>query len=223
VAKKILIVEDDKDLQNILSELLKDEGYLIETASNGSTALKKIENTKPHLVLLDLGLPDIQGETILTIIRNDYPEIRVIILTAKSKPEEIAQGLNLGADDYLSKPFASEELFARIHARVKPESNNNGQLKLGDLILDLNKMIAIRNESKINLTKTEFNLLKFLMENVGHVVSRDLILNHVWGYTTDVESRVVDVYIGYLRDKIDTGFKKKLIKNKRGFGYMIDN
>ena len=222
MTKKILIVEDDSDLQSTLSELLKGEGFLTETASNGSIALKKIEKMQPDLVLLDLGLPDIQGETILTKVRNDYPDIRVVILTAKSKPQEIAQGLNLGADDYLSKPFAAQELFARINARVRSEDKVHGKLKLEDLTLDLNRMTAVRNGSVIDLTKTEFDLLRFLMENAGHVMSRDIILNHVWGYTTDVESRVVDVYIGYLRDKIDTGYKKKLIKNRRGFGYLID-
>lgn len=220
---KLLIVEDDEALQKVLKEFLQNEGFVTETASTGSQALAKIEKVPPSLVLLDLGLPDIQGETVLAEIRKNHPELPVVILTAKSKPHEIAQGLNLGADDYLPKPFAAEELLARINARIKTNKSGSDTLKLADLTLDLSKKIAVRAEHKIDFTKTEFELLKYLMENAGRVVSREQILNHVWGYSTDVESRVVDVYIGYLRKKIDNGFDKKLIKNKRDFGYLIDS
>lgn len=223
MASKILVVEDDKDLQSTLSKFLKSEGFIAEVSSTGSDALKKIEKSMPNLVLLDLGLPDIQGETVLSTIRSDYPLLPVVILTAKSKPAEIAQGLNLGADDYLAKPFAVEELLARINARIKNGGNNKEVISVGDVTLDLFKMSVTRDDKIIDLTKTEFYLLKFLLENTGRVLSRDLILNHVWGYSTEVESRVVDVYMGYLRKKIDKGFKKKLIVNKRGFGYLIES
>lgn len=222
MSSKILIVEDDTSLQGVLSSLLQDEGYIADSVSTGSDALYKISKSLPDLVLLDLGLPDIQGETVLQKVREDYPELAVVILTAKSKPAEIAAGLNLGADDYLAKPFAVEELLARINARLKSKNNNNKLIQIEDLTLDLNKMMAYRGEDTIDLTKTEFELLRFLMENAGRVMSREIILNHVWGYSAEVESRVVDVYIGYLRDKVDGGYKSKLIKNKRGFGYFID-
>ena len=117
MASKLLIVEDDITLQKLLSDLLQTEGFLTEKASTGADALRKIETISPDMILLDLGLPDIQGESILKITREEHPEIPVIILTAKSKPQEVAQGLNLGADDYLAKPFAIEELLARINAR----------------------------------------------------------------------------------------------------------
>jgi DNA-binding response OmpR family regulator len=223
MAAKILVVEDDLALQKVLSEFLQNEGFLTDTASTGSEALRKIESAMPNLVLLDLGLPDIQGESILKTTRNDHPELPVVILTAKSQPAEIAEGLNLGADDYLAKPFSVEELLARINARIRSGKSNTTEIKLADLVLDLNKMIAKRGGKKIKLTKTEFDLLKFLLENAGRVMTREIILNHVWGYSTNVESRVVDVYIGYLRDKIDKGFEQKLIKNRRGFGYLIEN
>ncbi len=222
MAAKLLIVEDDLALQKIIADLLQGEGFLTERVSTGADALRKIETISPDMVLLDLGLPDIQGESILKVVREDYPEIPVIILTAKSKPQEIAQGLNLGADDYLAKPFAIEELLARINARLKKSSDQNELLKLGDLSLDRTKMVAKRQNREIILTKTEFALLEFLMENAGRVLSRDVILNHVWGYSTNVESRVVDIYIGYLRKKIDGENEQELIKNKRGFGYLID-
>ncbi len=219
---KLLIVEDDTDLQKVLSGLLQAEGFLVEVASTGSEALLKIEKTQPTLVLLDLGLPDIQGETVLKQTRGNYPHIPVVILTAKSKPQDIAEGLNLGADDYLPKPFAVEELLARINARIKNNGKSSDVMRSGDLILNLSTMTAKRGNREINLTRTEFQLLKFLLENSGRIVTREMMLNHVWGYSTDVESRVVDVYVGYLRKKINDGFEKELIRNKRGFGYFID-
>lgn len=219
---RLLIVEDDPDLQRTLSDFLQSEGFVTEVASTGAAALAQLEKTLPGLVLLDLGLPDIQGETVLVKIRENYPELPVVILTAKSKPQEIAEGLNLGADDYLSKPFAAEELLARINARIKGNGNKKGQLQLDDLTVDLSRMTAKRGNRQIDLTKTEFELLKYLMENTGRVITREMILNHVWGFTTEVESRVVDVYIGYLRRKIDDGFEKKIIRNRRGFGYFVE-
>ena len=217
----LLIVEDDLPLQKVLSDVLKEEGFITEVVGTGSDALLKIDKSLPSLVLLDLGLPDIQGETVLMRIREDHPDLPVVILTAKSKPHEIAAGLNLGADDYLPKPFAVEELLARINARVK-KGTNKDYMEISGLTLDLAKMAVTREGHEINLTKTEFELLQFLIENKGRVLNRDIILNHVWGYSPNVESRVVDIYIGYLRKKIDKGFSKKLIKNKHGFGYFFD-
>jgi len=220
--EKLLVVEDDNALQKILCNFLQSEGFLTDHSSTGSLAIKKINESIYDLVLLDLGLPDIQGETVLQNVRKTHPNLPVIILTAKSKPHEVAQGLNLGANDYLAKPFSIEELLARINARIRKHTVKNGKLKISNLYLDLNKMIAIRDKQQIELTKTEFELLKFLIENAGKVLSREAILNHVWDYTSDVETRVVDVYIGYLRNKIDKGFTNKLIKNKRGFGYLME-
>lgn len=222
MAAKLLVVEDDLALQQVLSDFLKDEGFIADVASSGADAFRKIDKELPALVLLDLGLPDIQGETVLEKIRENYPELPVVILTAKSRPQEIAAGLNLGADDYLAKPFAAEELLARINARIRKNDKNRDFLEFEDLRLDLVKMVAQRGKLEIALTKKEFELLEFLMKNVGRVIAREVILNHVWGYSSDVESRVVDIYIGYLRKKIDEGFEKKLIKNKRGFGYIMD-
>ncbi len=219
---KILIVEDDEELQKVLNTFLQNEGYLTDTAGKGSEALRKIERVEPNLVILDLMLPDIQGESVLQTIRKDHPNLPVIILTAKSNPDDIAKGLNLGANDYLAKPFAAEELLARIKARMTVKIDDCEKLNAADLMLDMEKMEVKRNGKTIELTKTEFELLHFMLLNKGRILSRDTILNHVWGFSTDVESRVVDVYMGYLRKKIDKRFEKKLIKNKRGFGYFLD-
>ena len=217
----VLIVEDDKDLQSALSSFLQGEGFMTTVVETGAECLAKIEKEGVSLILLDLGLPDIDGTDVLKSVKKDHPEIPVVILTAKSRPNQIAEGLNLGANDYLPKPFAVEELLARINARMGNE-NKAEFLKVADLQLDLRKMEAKRNHKKIELTKTEFELLKYLLLNAGQVLSREMILNHVWGYSSNVESRVVDVYVGYLRKKVDAGFSKKLIVNKRGFGYLIE-
>ncbi len=219
--EKILVVEDDSDLLGVLVDLLKDEGYIVEDARTGSEALRKIETSPQDLILLDLGLPDISGESVLQTIRKLYPQLPVVILTAKSKAQEIAQGLNLGADDYLAKPFAAEELIARIKARLRTTLQNQKTLEFADLYVDLDKREAKRGKLKIELTKTEFELLVYLMSNIGKVMTKDILLNHVWRYSFEIESRVVDVYIGYLRKKIDNGHKQKLIKNVRGVGYIF--
>lgn len=218
----LLLVEDDQALQKVLENFLHDEGFNTQVASTGSEALLKVDATLPDLVLLDLGLPDIQGETVLQRIRQKYPNLPIIVLTAKSKPNEVAAGLNLGADDYLPKPFAAEELLARINARLKRDEPKKDRLEFDDFVLDFARMTAHRSNKEINLTKTEFDLLEFLVKNRGRVMNRSTILNHVWGFSPNIESRVVDIYIGYLRKKIDQDFSKKLIHNKRGFGYYMD-
>lgn len=219
--EKILVVEDDNDLLGVLIDLLKDEGYMVEDAQTGSVALKKIETSSQDLVLLDLGLPDIAGESVLQEIRKINPQLPVVILTAKSKAFEIAQGLNLGADDYLAKPFAAEELIARIKARLRNTSQNKKILQFADLYVNLDKREVKRGKREIQLTKTEFELLVYLMKNKGKVMTKDILLNHVWQYSLEIESRVVDVYIGYLRKKIDNNHAQKLIKNIRGVGYLF--
>lgn len=218
---RILIVEDDIELLNSLEELLQTEGYITVKAKNGSEALKKIEEGNFGLVLLDLGLPDISGESVLAHVRKYYPDLHVVILTAKSDPTDVAKGLNLGADDYLAKPFAVEELLARIKARIRKEGQDQKKVKIHDLEVDYELKEVRRAGKEIVLSKTEFDLLEYMLANRGRVLTREEILNHVWSYSPEVESRVVDVYIGYLRKKIDKGSTKKLIQNKYGFGYIL--
>lgn len=219
--KSILLVEDDVTLLSFLQDLLREEGYIVDGVSQGARAIQKVSERKPDIVLLDLTLPDLAGETVLTHMKKDYPQLPVIILTAKIGVENIAKGLNIGADDYLEKPFAREELLARIKARLRSNGDDKEEYKIADLVVNLATREAKRGKKNISLTKTEFNLLFYLIKNQGRVVTRDMILNHVWGYNTDIESRVVDIYIGYLRKKICYDFPTRLIYCKRGIGYVM--
>ena len=217
----IMVVEDDEGIQTYLKELLLDNGFNVITASDGITALKIIKKSVPDLVLLDLGLPDMSGESVCKQIHKELPDLRVIILTAKDTPHDIIQGLDLGADDYITKPFVADILIARIHARLRRKLGDNSKLKVGDLELDTKTLEVHRGEKEIQLTPQELKLLQYMIQNKGRILTRDMILNRLWLSSVDIETRIVDVYIGYLRKKIDRGFDQKLIHSVRGFGYMI--
>lgn len=217
----VLIIEDDEGIQTYLKELLLDSGYNVMTASDGVTGLKIIKKSVPDLVLLDLGLPDMSGESVCAQIRKDYPELRIIMLTAKDTPHDVIQGLNIGADDYLTKPFVADVLLARIQARLRRRNGEDSKLKIADLVLDTKTLEVTRDNKAIPLTPQELKLLQYMMQNKGRILTRDMILNRLWLSSVDIETRIVDVYIGYLRKKIDTGFEKKLIHSVRGFGYML--
>jgi two-component system response regulator MprA len=218
---KILVVEDEKDLREYLKELLLDNNYTVELAGDGASAINFVKKTRPDLVILDLGLPDIDGKSVCIDIKKIYPDLPVLILTARNSTEDIVSGLNLGADDYIPKPFVGEELIARIKAKLRYTDNDKNILEVGDLKMDTRTMEVLRGDKLINLTKTEFDLLRYLMINQGKVLTRENILNRIWLYSPDIESRVVDVYIGYLRRKIDNDNTNKLIQSIRGFGYTI--
>lgn len=217
----ILIVEDDAGLQTYLKELLLDNGYSVQIAADGVAALNSIQKLPPDLVILDLGLPNMTGEAVCAEIRKKYPNLRVVILTAKDSVADIVQGLNLGADDYMTKPFVADELIARIKARLRYQGGTESKLKVADLELDNDTLEVKRGEQVIPLTSKEFKLLQYLMSNKGRILTREMILNRVWLYSPDIETRVIDVYMGYLRKKIDADFPKKLIHSVRGFGYTI--
>lgn len=217
----ILIIEDDAPILDFLKSIVLEQGYKVHTANTGIEGLRLIENHHIDLVLLDLQLPDMQGESICKKIKEDFPESKVILLTAKNSIEEKVGGFAIGADDYITKPFAAEELIARIKARLRNPETEGSTLSIADLELNSKKIEVKRAGKIIPLAAKEFKLLEYLMLNKGVVVTREMILNRVWAYTFEVESRVVDVYIGYLRDKIDKPFKKKLIKTVRGFGYTL--
>lgn len=221
MAKTILVVEDDIGLQKYLKELLQGNGYSVQTASDGVQALNSIEKLPPDLVILDLALPNMSGESVCLEIRKKYPDLRVVILTAKDGAADIIHGLDMGADDYMTKPFLADELLARIKARLRYKDGSDTKLKVGDLELDTKTFETRRGTKLIQLTPQEFKLLQYLMNNKGRILTREMILNRVWLYTPDIETRVVDVYMGYLRKKIDTGYNKKLLHSVRGFGYMV--
>lgn len=221
MVRTVLVIEDDPGLQKYLKELLLDNGYAVNTATDGVTALNLLRKSEPDLVVLDLGLPNVSGETICLEIRKKYPHLPIIILTARDAVADIVKGLNLGADDYMTKPFVADEFMARIKARLRSKEGGEAKLKVGDLELD-NKTLEVRRSGKqLTLTPKEFQLLQYLISNKGRILTREMILNRIWLYSPDIETRVVDVYMGYLRKKIDTGFDKKLIRSVRGFGYMI--
>jgi len=219
----ILVAEDDLGLQKYLKELLKENDFFVQIASDGVQAINSVAKIKPDLLILDLGLPNMSGETVCIEVRKKNPDLPILILTAKDTSTDIVQGLNLGADDYMTKPFVADELLARINARLRGTSNNGGELQVGDLVLKTETFEVMRGKTPISLTPQEFKLLEYLMNNKGRILTREMILNRVWLYSPDIETRVVDVYMGYLRKKIDTGFDKKLLKSIRGFGYMIND
>lgn len=221
MAAMILIVEDDKGLQKYLKELLLDNGYAVQTASDGIAALEYLKKNEPDMVVLDLGLPTMSGEAVCQEIRKKNKDMPIIILTAKDSVTDIVQGLNLGADDYMTKPFIADEFLARIKARLRKQGTTENILQVADLELDSKTMEVRRQGKTIQLTPQEFKLLQYLMSNKGRILTREMILSRIWLYSSDVETRVVDVYIGYLRKKVDSLHNKKLLHSVRGFGYVI--
>jgi len=218
---KILIVEKDEKLRNLLEEKLMEEGYGVDSASRGTTALEKVDDFQPDLIVLSSKIKDIKGESICWEIRKEYPDLPVVLIFEKLESEKIRRFFKAGADDFVVKPMDIDNFLARIRARLVEQNTVDTVLKCADLKLDTKKLKVERAGKEIKLTPREFKLLKFLLSNKGKVLTRDVILNRVWSYGSQIESRAVDVYIGYLREKIDEGDDKKLIKTIRGFGYTI--
>jgi DNA-binding response OmpR family regulator len=219
--RNILVVEDDEGIQQYLKEILLDAVYSVHVVSDGVSALHYVKKNPPDLIILDLGLPGVSGESVCMEVRKNYPELPVVILTAKDSVRDIVHGLNLGADDYMTKPFVGEELLARVQARLRDRGTGSTLLKVADLELDTHTLEVKRAGKLIKLTPQEFKLLQYLMNNKGRILTRDMILNRIWPSSFEIETRVVDVYMGYLRKKIDQDHNKKLLQSARGFGYTI--
>jgi DNA-binding response OmpR family regulator len=217
----ILIVEDDKSIRDYLRDLLLENRYSVKVASTGLKGMEMAETFQPDLILLDLKLPDIRGEEFCRKVKKLLPDTIVFILSAKDSTESMVTGLDLGADDYMTKPFESEELIARIKARLRKNGDGNVNLSVGNVILDRNLFEVKRGDEVISLTPQELKLFEYLLENKNRVLTRDMILSKVWQYSPDIESRVVDVYIGYLRKKLEKKGEPKIIQSVRGFGYTI--
>lgn len=219
--QKILVVEDELKISRFIELELKHEGYLVEQAYDGREGLLKASEGKFDLILLDIMLPFINGIEVLRRIRKNS-DVPVIILTAKDETMDKVMGLDMGADDYVTKPFAIEELLARIRVALKRKSVKKGSiLQLNSLVMDLDKHSVTFKDEPIDLTKREFDLLKHLMRNKNIVLTREKLLDTVWGYDYAGDTNVVDVYIRYLRSKIDDKFNTKIIYTVRGVGYLL--
>ena len=219
---RILVVEDEPDLKEITAKRLKAEGYGVDTCDNGKDAQYYIEHTPYDLILLDVMLPGADGITVLKNIRKKGINTPVLLLTARDSIEDRVTGLDNGADDYLTKPFAFDELLARIRVILRRRSNEaSNKLVLGDLIMDLATHQVTRAGTEISLSAKEYAILEYMMHNKGMVLSRSRIEEHVWNYDFEGGSNVVDVYMRYLRKKIDAPFEKKMIHTVRGSGYVI--
>jgi DNA-binding response OmpR family regulator len=221
--QKILIVEDEIKIGRFLELELNYEGYVVEQAQDGRQGLQKALEGSFDLIILDIMLPSLNGIEVLRRLRQTS-EVPVIMLTAKDDIMDKVMGLDNGADDYITKPFAIEELLARIRValkRKKAEAPSSRSLQLGNLRLDLDKYTVTYDNNSIELTKKEFDLLKYLLENKNIVLSRDKILEVVWGFDYFGDTNVVDVYIRYLRSKLDDKYDAKLIHTIRGVGYML--
>jgi two-component system, OmpR family, response regulator len=220
---KVLLVEDDPRIARFVRRGLEAEGYAVEVADHGEDALELCRANEYAIVILDRMLPGMDGMEICATLRRERRPCLVLMLTAKDALQDKVDGLHAGADDYLTKLFAFDELLARLRAllrRNRPEAGEPA-LQVGPLALDPATRRARRGGREIVLTVREYTLLAYLMENAGRVLSRTRILNHVWGYSFDPESKVVDVYIRYLRQKIDEGEDVALVRTVRGFGYTI--
>lgn len=218
----VVVVDDEPTMAAYLKDVLNNYGLVAYVAASGAEALQLVKKIKPELVLLDIGLPDIDGRSLCQKIKGEYPETKIIMITGLSTSSDIAEGLNLGADDYLPKPVNEAELIARIKARFRKSDYVQLQLSAGDLLMDTQTHEVTRNGQPITLSPQEYTLLNYLLVNKNKVITRNMILSRIWDGNPDIETRVVDVYLGYLRKKIDHDSKlPKLLRTIRGFGYML--
>ncbi len=221
----ILVVEDEQRLASLLRRVLQEERHMVDLALDGQKGLLLATSGTYDVVILDVMLPEVDGIEICHQMRAEDVMTPVLMLTARGAVEDRVRGLNAGADDYLTKPFAMEELLARINALLRRRDRpfeTESELRAADLTLDLVRHEAQRAGQIIELTAKEFALLEYLMRHPGQVLTRTQIIDAVWSYDTEALSNVVDIYIHYLRDKIDRGFSRPLIKTVRSVGYKID-
>jgi len=219
---RILVVEDEKKVATFVKKGLQEEGYAVDAVYNGIDGLSFAADQSYDLILLDIYLPGIDGLTILKKLRDAKVKTPVLLLTVRATIEDKVIGLNSGADDYLTKPFAFEELIARVRALLRRGRDaDTTVIQVADLILDPVRRIVTRRGQVIVLTMKEFSLLEYFMRSAGRVLTRTMIIDHVWNYDFDTETNVIDVYVNYLRKKIDTGHDVKLIHTVRGVGYVL--
>jgi two-component system, OmpR family, response regulator len=215
---RLLVVEDEARIASFLLKGLRAHGYAVQVAHTGRDGLRLADDLHPDGVILDLGLPDIDGIDVLRQLRRRHPALPVLVLTARDQVRDKVEGLDLGADDYLTKPFAFDELLARLRARLRPrDAVEAGVLRAGEVALDLHTRRARVGDREFDLTAREFALLETFLRHPGQVLSREQVLSQVWGMDFDPESNVVDVYVRYLRRKLGEG----VIETVRGMGYRL--
>ena len=218
---RVLLVEDEKDLNRVVRKKLERENYSVDSCLDGNDAIDFIDGANYDVVLLDIMLPGADGFEVLKHLR-EKSDAPVIFLTARDSVEDRIKGLDSGADDYLVKPFSLNELMARIRAATRKRfSLDSNEIKVADLVLDLKSRTVRRAGKYIDLSSREYSLLEYLMVNRGIVLSRQKIEDHVWNYDYEGGTNVVDVYIRYLRQKIDEGYETRLIQTVRGTGYVL--
>ncbi|MGH9660376.1 MAG: response regulator transcription factor [Bryobacteraceae bacterium] len=220
---RILVVEDEQRIADFLSRGMEGAGYAVDVAPSGARALDCVHATDYDLVILDLMLPDLDGLKVLEKIRNRKAGPPVLILSARGAVDDRVKGLEQGADDYLTKPFAFVELLARVRALLRRGQPGPERIQVADLTLDCSRRKVTRNSESIELAPKEFGILEYMMRNRGRPLSRTMIVEHVWDMEYDGLTNIVDVYIRHLRSKIDEKAPRKLIQTVRGIGYMIDD
>lgn len=220
---RVLVVEDEKDLNSIICSKLVKEGYNVDACYDGQAALDYMEAENYDGAIMDIMIPNKDGITVLREMRNAGIQVPVLFLTSKTETQDIVRGLDAGASDYMTKPFEFSELMARLRAMLRTQNPvNENVITCGSLVVDMNNRQAIRDGKVINLTVREYAILEYLARNRNVVVTREQIRVNIWNIDDDVNSNVIDVYIRYLRRKIDDNYEEKLIHTIRGVGYKLE-
>ena len=219
----VVVAEDDPSVRTAVARVLDLEGYQVQTANDGNSALELIVSSKPHAVVMDVMMPFIDGLTVTRELRQRGNRTPVLLLTARHEVGDRVAGLDAGADDYLVKPFAVDELLARVRALLRryESPTSAAVMSISDLTMDVNKREVKRGGKVLDLTKTEFDLLHILLEQKDIVLSREYLYEHIWGFSFETNSKSLDVYIGYLRRKLDDSGDEKLLHTVRGVGYVM--
>ncbi|GAB3276285.1 response regulator transcription factor [Microbacterium lacusdiani] len=223
-APRILVVDDEPNIRDLLSQSLRFAGFQVKTVANGAQTISAVLEEEPDLIVLDVMLPDMNGFSVTKRLRDAGYTAPILFLTAKDETEDKIKGLNVGGDDYVTKPFSLDEIVARIQAILRRTmQNDEGEqvIRAGELTMDQDTHDVYVGDTAIDLSPTEFKLLRYLMLNPNRVLSKAQILDHVWEYDFNGDAGIVESYISYLRRKIDPHASESLIQTKRGFGYML--
>ena len=218
----VLVVDDEATVRQALERALRLEGFAVSTAAGGRAALEEVAARPPAVVVLDVMMPDLDGVSVVRRMRADGVDVPVCILSARDEVADRVAGLQAGADDYLVKPFAIAELTARLQALLRRRgTSSTGPLVVGDIVVDARRHVATRSGRELELTRREFDLLEVFARHQGQVLSREQLLRLVWGYASDVETNVVDVFVGYVRRKLEAGGEPRTLHTVRGVGWAL--